>query len=90
MSYKITPHSIKQAKRLGVDIKPSNEKNKKIDIYKDGRKLYSIGDIRYNDYGNYLLLGDATLANKRRHLYHKRHGNPIKGTRSWWAKELLW
>jgi hypothetical protein len=88
--YKITPHSIKQAKRLGVDIKPSNEKNKKIDIYKDGRKLYAIGDIRYNDYGNYLLLGDTTLANKRRYLYHKRHGNPPKGTRSWWAKELLW
>jgi len=88
--YKITQYTYDKAKKLGVQVVPSKSKNKKIDVIKNGTKLYSIGDTRYSDYPHYLLLGDVALANKRRDLYHKRHGNPPKGSRSWYAKNLLW
>ena len=91
MAYKITPHTLKRAKELGVEVRPSKLKNKKIDIYKDGRKLYSVGDIRYSDYGTYLLLGNIPLANERRSLYLRRHSKDnVKGTRGWYAMNLLW
>ena len=45
MSYKITKYSKEQAKKLGVVIKPSTRKNKKIDVFKDGNKISSIGPI---------------------------------------------
>ena len=34
MSYKITTYSKRQAKKLGVTIKPSKVKGKKIDVFK--------------------------------------------------------
>jgi hypothetical protein len=39
-----------KAKELGVTIKPSTQLHKKIDVYKNGRKIASIGDKRYKDY----------------------------------------
>jgi beta-glucosidase len=35
--YEITNHSKTQAKKLGVEIKPSTNKNKKLDAYEDWR-----------------------------------------------------
>ena len=91
MSYKITPYTLKRAKELGVEVKPSKLKNKKIDIYKNGTKLASVGDIRYNDFGTYLQMGNVSLANEKRSAYHKRHSKDnVKGTRGWWALNLLW
>lgn len=37
--YQITSYSQEQAKRLGVSIKPSTNKKKKIDVFKDGEKI---------------------------------------------------
>ena len=36
--YQITKYSFDQAKKIGVTIKPSKLKNKKIDIFKDEKK----------------------------------------------------
>ena len=33
-----------RAKTLGVEIKPSTRKNKKLDVFKQGEKVASIGD----------------------------------------------
>ena len=53
------------AKRLGVTITPSKVKNKKLDVFKDGKKIASIGDIIviyfwkcYLIFGNILYLID--------------------------------
>lgn len=85
MTYKITPHTLKRAKELGVEVKPSKLKNKKIDVFKDGKKVASIGDIRYTDF--------ATTGNKeQRRLYrirHKKEKDKI-GTPGWLALNLLW
>jgi len=49
--YHITNYSKKKAKELNVQIRPSNnpKKKKKIDVYKDDKKIASIGDINYFD-----------------------------------------
>lgn len=91
-SYRITTHSKKQAKKLGVTIKPSKNKNKKIDVFnKDGTKLASIGAVGYKDYGTYMET-DKQLADKRRRLYRIRHKSNAdkKGTTAYWAREILW
>lgn len=75
-----------RAKKLGVTIKPSTMKNKKLDVYdKSGKKLASIGDIRYSDY---LQHAD----DKRRQSYKARHSanRNIKGTAGYYADKILW
>ena len=52
--YEITSYSQEQAKRLGVTIKPSTNKKKKIDVFKDGDKIASIGAMGYGDFGVFL------------------------------------
>ena len=80
---------------LDVDVKPSTNKNKKIDIFKNGIKLCSIGAIKYMDYTMYLKtdkLNAENNAEKRRVLYHQRHKNDIavKYSPGWYASMLLW
>jgi hypothetical protein len=53
--YRIKPYSKEQALKLGVKIKPSTNYNKKIDVFKNGIKIATIGDINYKDYPTYLL-----------------------------------
>ena len=90
--YEITEYTYKQSKKLGVQIVPSTNKNKKIDVYKDDKKIASIGDIRYNDYPTYLKTKGKEYADKRRNLYKIRHEKDrhIKWTNGWLADNLLW
>jgi hypothetical protein len=83
--YKISQYSFDKAKKLGVEIKPSMIKNKKIDVYKNGKKIASIGDKRFSDF--------ATTGDKeRRRLYKIRHEKTRKkkNTPSYWADQILW
>ncbi len=56
MAYKISNYSKRQAKKLGVVIKPSTKKNKKIAVFKNKKKIADIGDSRYNDFTTYTKL----------------------------------
>ena len=89
--YQILPYSYQQAKRLGVFIRPSENPKKKIDVYKNDKKVASIGDPLFQDYPNYLQKHKA-LANDRRRLYHARHkGNSDKvGSPAYYASKILW
>ena len=88
--YSITDYSYEQAKKLGVEIKPSKKKGKKIDVIKNNN-IISIGAKGYNDYPNYLKR-DKNLANERRKLYKLRHEKDrhIKGTAGYYADKILW
>jgi hypothetical protein len=44
MVYKITNYSYKKAEENDLNIVPSKKKNKKIDVYKNGEYIASIGD----------------------------------------------
>ena len=88
MSYKITDYTFNKAKQIGVLVTPSKTKNKKIDIYKDGKLISSVGAIGYSDYPTYLKEKGKAYADERRRLYHIRHrGEGLAGELS---KFLLW
>lgn len=89
--YQILPYSYQQAKRLGVFITPSNNSNKKIDVYKNDKKVASIGDPDYQDFPHYLQK-DKALANERRRLFHARHkrNSDKVGTPAYYSAKILW
>ena len=63
----------RNAKKIGVEIKPSTRKNKKLDVFRGGVKVASIGDTRYNHYHSYIRTKGKEFADKRRRLYKIRH-----------------
>ena len=90
--YEITEYSKIRASKLGVDIKPSSNKNKKIDVYKEGKKITSIGATGYKDYPTYVKENGKAYADERRKLYKQRHENNRTkyGSRGWYADKILW
>ena len=92
-SYEIKPHTFLMAKKLGVQVKPSHNVKKKIDVFDlDGNYLCSVGDVKYKDYPTYLEKGGQPLANERRRLYHIRHRKnaDIVGSKQYFALRILW
>jgi hypothetical protein len=88
-SYKISDYSYQKAKKLGVSIQPSSNPKKKIDVYKNGKRIASIGALGYSDYPTYLEK-DIKLANKKRDQYRKRHKNDLNGKNGYFANKILW
>ena len=92
-NYVITKYSFDKARELGLSIKVSKKKLKKIDVYtNNGVFLGNIGDIRYNDYPHYCIIYNKEYANKRKLLYHNRHkqNSDVKYSKQWLALNLLW
>jgi hypothetical protein len=89
--YKITNYSKKQAKKLGVTIKHSLNKTKKLDVFKNKKKIASIGAIGYKDYPTFLK-ENKELAKRRRKAYKIRHEKDRhqKGTPGYYADKILW
>tara|TARA_Y100000033_G_scaffold20701_1_gene19501 strand:+ start:131 stop:424 length:294 start_codon:yes stop_codon:yes gene_type:complete len=97
MSYRIKAYTKNQAKKIGVTVKPSKVRGKKIDVFKKGQKVASVGAIGYNDYPTYMELErkgkvPKGTANKRRRLYKIRHkaDRNIKNSNGYYADRLLW
>jgi len=86
--YEITPYTLQQAQRIGVTVQPSHDKKKKIDVFKNGKRIGSVGDISYSDYPTYVRTHGKEYADKRRELYHQRHTKKTMG--EYLAKTLLW
>jgi hypothetical protein len=92
MDYKILPYSYAQAKLLGLEIKPSSKKGKKIDVYKDNNLLASVGGKGYKDYPTYIEENGKVYADERRRLYKIRHQKDRTkvGSNGWFADKILW
>jgi len=92
LRYKIKSRQRTAAKKIGVTIKPSMNKNKKIDVFKSGKKVASIGDKRYQDYATYRNNRGVKFANERKRLYKARHQRTRlkKGSNSYYADKILW
>lgn len=95
--YRIKKEQRQAANRLGVVIRPSTTDGKKIDVFKHGFKVASIGDTRYNDYWDYVRQeknGQVPkgYANQRRALYKIRHAQfrSSPGTAAYYADKILW
>lgn len=91
MPYTIKPYTLERAKALGVSVKPSTNPKKKLDVFRDGQKIASVGAIGYKDYPTYLL-ENKEVAKERRRLYKIRHEKTRRdvGSPSYWADQLLW
>ena len=99
-SYSIKTLQKTKAKNLGVTIKQSTNKLKKLDVFKDGKKVASIGAMYpdgrpYNDYATYLQKLTKPEADKKRKNYLARHKNEPKmkdgkRTPSYYADKILW
>ena len=92
MPYAITNYTYKQAKKIGVVVKPSTNKTKKIDVYKKGKKVASVGARGMGDFPSYIKTRGVKYAKERRRLYKIRHDKDrhLKGSRGWYADNLLW
>lgn len=93
--YKIKQIQIDKANKIGVTIKPSENKKKKVDVFKNGLKVGSIGAMGYKDYGTYLEELPKKEADKKRKNYLARHSKEPKTkdgkkTNSYFADKILW
>lgn len=90
--YEITNYSYNKAKELGVKIKPSTNPKKKIDVFKDDKKVASIGAKGYADYPSYIKEKGKSYADERRRLYKIRHAKDkdVNGTAGYFADRILW
>lgn len=97
MAYRIKAYTKRRAKALGLEVKPSRVKGKKIDVFKKGEKVASVGAIGYNDYPTFMELErqgkvPKGTANKRRKAFKTRHqkNRTKRGTPAYYADKLLW
>ncbi len=97
MAYKITDYTRSRAKSLGVTIRQSRTKGKKIDVLKNGVKVASVGALGYADYPTFLQMERQKLipvgtAKRRRSSYKSRHAKDRKvvGSAGYYADQLLW
>lgn len=92
MPYKITKYTYRQAKKLGVSVKPSKNKTKKIDVFKKDHKIASVGAYGMNDFPTYMIKRGTKYAKTRRRVYKIRHEKDRKTTwtNGWLADKLLW
>ena len=90
--YQITDYSKARAEELGVQIKPSTRKNKKIDVFKDNKKVASIGALGYGDFGTFQKTKGLEFAKQRQKAYKARHAKDCKkkGTAGFFSCAILW
>jgi hypothetical protein len=90
--YTITQYTLNQAKKIGVTVKPSTNKTKKIDVFKNGRKVAAVGANGMNDFPTFIKKRGMAYAKTRRRLYKMRHEKDrhIVGTHGYYADQLLW
>jgi hypothetical protein len=92
MPYNITKYTYKKAKKFGVTVKHSTNKTKKIDVFKNGEKIASVGAYGMNDFPTYIKKRGMKFAKTRRRLYRIRHEKDRheKGTPGFYADKFLW
>ena len=86
--YDISKQTYRIAKRYGLEVHPSEQRFKKIDVFSRGNYIASIGDSRYKDYYVYLKENGKSVAQERARLYYLRHKKDSLKERL--AKLLLW
>tara|TARA_R110000772_G_scaffold92880_4_gene189926 strand:- start:232 stop:537 length:306 start_codon:yes stop_codon:yes gene_type:complete len=92
MTYRITSTQRKRAKKIGVSIKASKLKGKKIAVFKNKKKVADVGATGYKDFDIYKKTKGKKFADNRRRLYKIRHQKTRRkvGSRSYYADKILW
>ncbi len=101
MGYTITAYSRRQAKKLGVIIKQSTRKGKKLDVFKKVKnskgeivlkRVATIGALGMGDYPTFMKTKGKEFADKRRKAYKSRHqkNRVVVGSNGYYADKILW
>ena len=91
MLYDIKDYSYARAEKIGVIIRPSEKKHKKIDVFdKQGNYICSIGAKKMSDYPTYIQSHGLEFANERRKRFYQRFNNITKDTPLWYCAVILW
>lgn len=95
MVYTITKDILNRAAKLGVSVKPSINRDKKIDVYYNNKLIAQVGQANAMDYHLWKKEKGVQYANERRDLYYKRHPYSVVKkdgvyTPDYLAKKLLW
>jgi hypothetical protein len=97
MSYPISAEVKRRAKAICITVKPSKNKDKKLDAYKDGNFQTSFGGKGYKDYHLYRKEEGIAIANEKRKQYKARHEKDRhvkyrngKLTAGWLSDKVLW
>jgi hypothetical protein len=98
MPYQINQEIRERAKKIGVIVQSSKNKDKKLDAYdKQGNFITSFGASGYKDYHLYKSSDGSKVANEKRKLYKARHEGDRhikyrngKMTAGYLADKLLW
>ena len=93
MVYRITEYTKSKANQLGVIVKPSTNKNKKLDVYdKYGNFICAIGAAGMGDFPTYIESHGLEYAKYRRKLYKQRHeaDRHVKDSPGYYADKVLW
>ena len=90
--YTITRYTRKQAKKYGVKVKLSTNPKKKIDVFKKGKKIASVGATGYGDFPTFQKTEGMKSAKRHRKNYKRRHEKDrhVKGSPGFYADKLLW
>jgi len=90
--YEITDYTRAKAKALNLEVKPSTNSKKKIDVFSlkgKREKIASIGAAGMGDYPTYLKTRGKSFADERKRLYNLRHKKD-SGIAGRLAQSLLW
>ena len=92
LEYQITRYTRKKAARIGVRVRLATNPQKKLDVFRHGKKLASVGAREMNDYPTYWRRRGKAYATQRRRLYKQRHESDRhrRWSRGWLADQLLW
>jgi hypothetical protein len=91
-TYRITQYTRRRAKQLGVTVKLSRNPKKKIDVFKQNKKIASVGATGYGDFPTFMRTEGKQSANAHRKRYKIRHEKDRHqtGTPGYYADKLLW
>ena len=92
MSYTITSYTRSKARALGVQVKLSKNKKKKLDVFKNGKKVASVGSRGMGDFPTFKKTKGIVFAKKRQKAYKARMEKNRKkvGSPGYYADKLLW
>jgi hypothetical protein len=101
MGYTITAYSRARAKKLGVIIKQSTRKGKKLDVFKKVKnskgevvlkRVATIGALGMGDYPTFIKTKGKEFADKRRKAYKSRmaKNRKVVGSNGYYADKILW
>ena len=82
MTYRITSYTRARARAIGVSVKVAKNKKKKLDVFRAGKKVATIGARGMGDYPTFIRTKGREFANKRRKAYKSRMAKNRKIVRS--------